>query len=52
MGVYSLAMPDDTERLRRAAREWTIGNLGRALLLVVAHLAAIVGVTTLASPVG
>jgi hypothetical protein len=46
--MFKGPMPVDAERLRRAAREWTIGNLGRATLLLLALLAALQAATTLA----
>jgi hypothetical protein len=46
--MFKEPMPGDPERLRRAAREWAVGNLVRAFLLVVAMLAALQAAATLA----
>lgn len=37
--MFKGSMPDDVQRLRRAAREWAVGNILRVLLLVIAVLA-------------
>lgn len=47
--MFKDPMPDDPEPLRRAAREWAVGNLVRAALLVVALLSVLQAVGTLAS---
>lgn len=41
--MFKGPMPEDSQRLRRAAREWAIGNLVRIALLVVAVLAVLHG---------
>jgi hypothetical protein len=46
--MFKEPMPAEPERLRRAARQWAVGNLVRALLLVTALLAALQALTTLA----
>jgi hypothetical protein len=46
--MFKDPMPRDPERLRRAAREWTIGNYGRLALLVLAALAALRAAAALA----
>ena len=50
--MFKAPMSEDTARLRRAARQWAIGNLVRVFLLVVAFLAALQAVTTLAMRLG
>jgi hypothetical protein len=50
--MFKDPMAPDPERLRRAARGWAVGNIGRALILVVALLAALQAVTALAMRLG
>jgi hypothetical protein len=45
--MFKGPMPDDPAVLRRAAREWTLGNHARLVLLVVAFLAALHAFTQL-----
>jgi hypothetical protein len=46
--MFKAPIPADPARLRRAAREWAVGNLVRAVLLLVALLAVLQAVTLLA----
>jgi small-conductance mechanosensitive channel len=39
--MFRAPLPDDSGKLRRAAREWAVGNVVRAVLLVVAFLAVL-----------
>jgi hypothetical protein len=48
--MFKALLPEDPARLRRAAREWALGNLAKAALLVAAFLAALQAVTMLAAP--
>jgi uncharacterized membrane protein len=48
--LFKAPMPDDPERLRRAAREWSVGNYVRAALLAVALLATLHAIIT--GPIG
>jgi uncharacterized membrane protein len=45
--LFKGPMPDDPARLGRAAREWAIGNVVRAVLLAAAFLAALHAVMAL-----
>ena len=47
--MFKAPMPEDPARLRRAAREWALGNMVRAILLVGALLSALQAVTILAT---
>ena len=47
--MFKEPLPGDPERLRRAAREWTIGNFVRAALLICAMLAVLGAITSLAT---
>jgi hypothetical protein len=46
--MFKEPMPAEAEGLRQAAREWAIGNVGRAVMLVVALLAAVQATVALA----
>ncbi len=46
--MFKGPMPEDPPLLRRAAREWALGNVVRAVLLAVAFLVALRAVTMLA----
>jgi hypothetical protein len=46
--MFKGPMPEDAARLARAAREWAIGNVARAVLLAAAFLAALHAVMALA----
>lgn len=46
--MFKEPLPADPERMRRAAKEWTIGNFFRAALLIGATLTVLEAVTTLA----
>lgn len=46
--MFKAPMPEDPGRLGRAAREWAVGNVVRAVLLAVAFLSALQAVTMLA----
>ncbi|MFN8573942.1 MAG: hypothetical protein U0132_17930 [Gemmatimonadaceae bacterium] len=48
--MFKGPMPEDHERLRRAAREWAVGNWVRALLLLIAFLSTLRAVVVLAAP--
>jgi small-conductance mechanosensitive channel len=39
--MFRAPLPDDSGKLRKAAREWAVGNVVRAVLLVVAFLAVL-----------
>ena len=47
--MFKAPMAEDAGRLRRAAREWALGNLVRGLLLAGALLSALQAVTILAT---
>jgi hypothetical protein len=47
--MFKEPIPHDPVRLRRAAREWAVGNLVRGALLVGAFLSALLAVTRLAA---
>jgi hypothetical protein len=47
--MFKAPMPEDPARLRRAAREWALGNIVRAVLLAGALLSALQAVTILAT---
>jgi hypothetical protein len=47
--MFKAPMPEDPARLRRAAREWALGNIVRAILLAGALLSALQAVTILAT---
>jgi hypothetical protein len=47
--MFKMAMPEDPERLGRAAREWSLGNILRAVLLVGAFLAALQALEVMAT---
>jgi hypothetical protein len=47
--MFKAPMAEDAARLRRAAREWALGNIVRALLLAGALLSALQAVTILAT---
>ena len=47
--MFKAPMPEDPARLRRAAREWAVGNIVRAVLLAGALLSAFQAVTILAT---
>jgi hypothetical protein len=49
--MFKAPMPEDRARLARAAREWALGNMVRAILLALALLSALQAVTILAMPV-
>jgi hypothetical protein len=46
--MFKAPMPEDPAGLSRAAREWAVGNVVRAVLLAVAFLSALQAVTMLA----
>jgi len=46
--MFKAPMPEDPARLSRAAREWALGNLVRAVLVAGALLSALQAVTILA----
>jgi hypothetical protein len=46
--MFKDPIPNDPVRLRRAAREWAVGNLVRGALLLVAFLSVLLAVTRLA----
>jgi hypothetical protein len=46
--LFKGPMPADSKVLGRAAREWALGNIARAVLLLVAFLSALQAVTLLA----
>jgi uncharacterized membrane protein len=49
--MFKAPLPEDPARLHRAAREWALGNIVRAILLVGALLSALQAVTILATRV-
>lgn len=50
--MFKGPMPDDAERLRRAAREWAVGNIVRLVLLLLALLTVLHGLLAQAQGVG
>lgn len=46
--MFKEPMPTEAKGLRQAAREWAIGNIGRAVMLVAALLAAVQATVVLA----
>jgi hypothetical protein len=49
--LFKAPMPEDPAQLRRAAREWAVGNIVRAALVLAAFLIALQAVTILAGRV-
>jgi hypothetical protein len=47
--MFKAPMAEDPARMRRAAREWALGNVVRAVLLAAAFLTALQAVTILAT---
>jgi hypothetical protein len=47
--MFKGPMPQDVAALKRAAREWSLGNLGRVVLLLVGFVSTLQAVTLLAA---